>query len=682
MSDILTTLLVFPLPWVLFTLLVGRIFPKGGPLGSVLAMSAAVLVTAFTIGAPNPGTILSSMLAWPALGALIAIGMPRQWADGLRRFASVWLWAGFVLSLYLLGPVVREAIAPDAETLAASSPITQIFWNHLAAPFFGAFGQDPSFSFASAGYRFVEDTVWIRSFGIHYKLGVDGISLWLIILTTLLTPLSLDVSWNSVTTKVKEFALAFFLLQMGMLGAFIALDLFLFYVFWELMLVPMYLIIGIWGGKDRVYAAVKFFIYTMIGSLLMLVAILYVVMQYKAAHPDGMLTFDLEQISFLMLPKTEQLFLFFAFALAFAIKVPMFPFHTWLPDAHVQAPTGGSVILAAVLLKLGGYGFLRFALPLFPWASRWVAPSLAALAVTGIIYGAYCAWVQRDIKKLVAYSSVSHLGFVMLGIFSTTSGGVSGAILQMVAHGVSTGALFILVGVIYDRRHTRDLADFGGLAKVMPVYATLFVIVAMSSVGLPGTNGFVGEFMVLSGTFVSQTFNIYQWTFTLCAATGVILAAIYMLHAVMKTFWGPVTNEKNENLQDLTGREKWILAPLVFLIFWMGLVPNFFLHPMEASVESFINTWNARAIVAFQNDELRILPGGLPPPAAVPAPTDGEPPEAPPEGEAAVLPNRVLPNRVLPNGVLRDAADGPHAARLAPAALAGQRLAMAEGDDR
>ena len=458
-------------------------------------------------------------------------------------------------------------------------------------------------------------------------------------LTTLLTPIALDVSWNSVTTKVKEYAFSFMLLQVGMLGAFFALDLFLFYVFWELMLVPMYLIIGVWGGKDRVYAAVKFFIYTMVGSLLMLVAILYVVLQYKAAHPAGLLTFDLEHISYLMLPRGDQMVLFFAFAIAFAIKVPMFPFHTWLPDAHTQAPTGGSVILAAVLLKLGGYGFLRFALPLFPWASRFVAPTLAIFAIIGIIYGAYCAWAQRDVKKLVAYSSVSHLGFVMLGILSMTEGGVAGGILQMVSHGISTGALFILVGVIYDRRHTRDLADFGGLAKVMPVYATLFVIVAMSSVGLPGTNGFVGEFMILSGSFVSQTFNIYQKIFTLFAATGVILAAIYMLHAVLKTFWGPLDNEKNKDLEDLTGREKWILAPLIILIFWIGLVPNFFLHPMEASVESMMNDWNARAIVAFQNDSLRILPGGPPDPGA----EEPEAPEAPEAEETEETARRVAP---------------------------------------
>ncbi len=668
MSDVLTTLLLFPLPWVLVTLFVGRLLPeKAGPLGYALAMAGAVLVSTAVIGTPSTEGYLSALLAWPALGAIMLLFVPRQWVDGIRRVASIWLWAGFVLSLYLLGPVVREALAPDADTLAEAGPLTAFFWSHVCAPFFGGFAQE-GLTFASASYQLLEQAPWIESFGISYKVGVDGISLWLVILTTLLTPIALDVSWNSVKTKVKEYAFAFLMLEVGMLGAFLALDLFLFYVFWELMLVPMYLIIGVWGGKDRVYAAVKFFIYTMVGSLLMLVALLYVVIQFRYAPENTaqVMTFDLEQISFLMLPRTEQLVLFFAFALAFAIKVPMFPFHTWLPDAHVQAPTGGSVILAAVLLKLGGYGFIRFAMPLFPWASRYVAPSLAVFAIIGIVYGAYCAWVQRDVKKLVAYSSVSHLGFVMLGIFSMTEGGVAGGILQMVSHGISTGALFILVGVIYDRRHTRDLADFGGLAKVMPAYTTLFVIVAMSSVGLPGTNGFVGEFMVLSGTFVSSTFNVYQKVFTLIAATGVILAAIYMLHAVLKTFWGPVKNPENENLADLTGRERWIMAPLVVLIFWIGLVPNFFLHPMEASVDAFMGRWNARAIVAFQDDSLRILPGAFPE-------------EAAPEGEAAEEEEAEEGE----TAAREDEADGPTAAVLAPGSATQRPVRLAQlGADR
>jgi NADH-quinone oxidoreductase subunit M len=377
-------------------------------------------------------------------------------------------------------------------------------------------------------------------------------------------------------------------------------------VFWELMLVPMYLIIGIWGGKDRIYAALKFFIYTMVGSLLMLVAALYVVAQYHAL--SGEYSFALADLLRLQLTQDEQLWLFAAFALAFAIKVPMFPLHTWLPDAHVQAPTGGSVILAAVLLKLGGYGFLRFAMPLFPYASHFLGPTLAVFAVVGIIYGAACAWVQRDVKKLVAYSSVSHLGFVMLGIFSITRGGIEGAILQMIAHGVSTGALFILVGVIYDRRHTRDLADFGGLAKVMPIYATLFVIVTMSSVGLPGTNGFIGEFMILSGAFVSEELSVWERVFAFFAATGVILAAVYMLHAVLKMFWGPLTNKANAGLPDINHREAIALAPLVFLIFGMGVFPSSMLDTMRPSVAHFIAQYDAAWREAYASDETRLRP--------------------------------------------------------------------------
>jgi len=650
MTQILQTLVMWPLVWVVVTLLVGVVVApwaqkmlgvedpgKSGPGTYLIGMTVGVLFTTFVFGAPSSEGILSAVLLWPLLGAFVAVFMPRQWTDGIRRTSSVWAWAGFVLSLYLVGPVVRDALAPTEAELLASGPLTQMFWSHVAEPFFGVFGTDPSFSFSTSGFRFVEDVTWIESFGIHYKLGLDGISLWLVILTTLLTPLALDASWNSVNTKVKEFALSFLLLEVGMLGAFVALDLFLFYVFWELMLVPMYLIIGIWGGKDRVYAAVKFFIYTMVGSLLMLVAILYVVVSFRDAPENAahVMTFDLQSISFLTLPREQQIVLFFAFAVAFAIKVPMFPFHTWLPDAHVQAPTGGSVILAAVLLKLGGYGFIRFAMPLFPWASQLVAPTLAVFAVIGIIYGAYCAWVQRDVKKLVAYSSVSHLGFVMLGLFAATRGSVSGAILQMISHGISTGALFILVGVIYDRRHTRDLADFGGLAKVMPVYATLFVIVAMSSVGLPGTNGFVGEFMVLSGTFVSRNLGLWPKTFTLFAATGVILAAIYMLHAVLKTFWGPLDNEKNQDLEDLSGRERWILAPLIALVFWIGLVPGFFLSPMEASVQDFLVQWGVRA-GGPPADEAHILEGGLP--SAEPAGEAAEVTDDEEEGAEARLP--------------------------------------------
>ncbi|HEY8428806.1 MAG TPA: NADH-quinone oxidoreductase subunit M [Sandaracinaceae bacterium] len=644
MTDVLTTFLKFPLPWVAVTLLVTRFWPRSGPLGGVLGMLGGVALTTIAFGAPEPTNILTGVLVWPLLGAFVALFLPRQWVDGLRTFTSAWLWAGFVLSLWLLAPVVRSA-------LADGGPVAHFTWA-LLGRFFGGFATAADYS--TGAYQFVESTPWIEAFGISYKVGIDGISLWLVLLTTLLTPLALDVSWNSVSTKVKEFAFSFLLLEVGMIGAFLALDLFLFYVFWELMLVPMYLIIGIWGGKERIYAAVKFFIYTMVGSLLMLVAIVYVVWQYADAPGSPGVTFDLEQLGYLVLPHREQMVLFVAFGLAFAIKVPMIPFHTWLPDAHVQAPTGGSVILAAVLLKLGGYGFIRFAMPLFPWASHTLAPTLAGVAVAAILYGAYCAWVQRDIKKLVAYSSVSHLGFVMLGIFSMTRGGVEGAILQMVSHGISTGALFILVGVIYDRRHTRDLADFGGLAKVMPAYTTVFVIVAMSSVGLPGTNGFVGEFMVMSGAFVSPSLDRYGGVQAVFAAMGVILAAVYMLHAVLKTFWGPLDKKANENLPDLSSRERWILAPLVLLVFWIGLVPGFFLTPMQASVDRFITTWDERFRVSRTDGDARILPEGLrrfaPPPAA----PEGQPDEdEPAEAEAAHAPaggEGPRAERALPEG--------------------------------
>jgi NADH-quinone oxidoreductase subunit M len=531
--------------------------------------------------------LLTLLLVVPFLGALTILFLPRQWPEAIRRTSLAFLGLNFVFSLLLL----PEMVELTQSVLSRFDGVQSL----VAA------------DYAEAGYRFVVDVPWIESVGISFKLGVDGISLWLVLLTTLLTPIALYASWSSVTTKVKEYAIAFLLLQVGMLGAFFALDLFLFYVFWELMLVPMYLIIGIWGGPNRVYAAVKFFLYTMVGSVLMLIAILYLVGQY--ATLAGHYTFDLVLLQDVILPFDAQVFLFLAFALAFAIKVPMFPFHTWLPDAHVQAPTGGSIILAAVLLKLGTYGFLRFAMPLFPLASQYIGPTIAVLGVVGIVYGAYCAWVQKDVKKLVAYSSVSHMGFIALGMFAMTPHGINGAILQMVNHGVSTGALFILVGVIYERRHTRDLDEFGGIAKVMPWYTIAFVIVAMSSIGLPGTNGFVGEFMIMSGAWMSQGFiGLGQWStiFTMVAATGVILAALYMLHAVLKMFWGPITKKENEGLADMNGREWVAITPLLVLVFWIGFFPSTFLDKSEDAVAQFIGDFRAKWDESSNDDTLRL----------------------------------------------------------------------------
>lgn len=529
---------------------------------------------------------LTLLLLVPLIGAFGVLFIPRQWTAAIRNFSVGVMMVELFLSLFLIPESVE-----------------------FVSRFTDAFRYFPRTEWNDASFHFVEDVAWVEALGIHYKLGVDGISLWLVLLTTALTPISLYASWSSVDTKVKEYAFSFLMLQVGMLGAFFSLDLFLFYVFWELMLVPMYLIIGVWGGKEKVYAAVKFFIYTMVGSLLMLIAILYVVNQYHSL--TGELTFDLIALREMVLPRNTQLLAFAAFGLAFAIKVPMFPFHTWLPDAHTQAPTGGSVILAAVLLKLGTYGLLRFAMPLFPLATQLLGPTIALFGVIGIIYGAYAAWVQKDVKKLVAYSSVSHMGFVALGLFAMTPHGVGGAILQMVNHGVSTGALFILVGVIYERRHTRMLDDFGGLAKVMPWYATLFVIVTMSSIGLPGTNGFVGEFMIMSGAFLSRNgvIGLGRWAeiHTLFAATGVIFAAVYMLHAVLKMFWGPVRHKENENLPDLTRREWVALAPLLVLIFWIGLYPRTFLDRAEPAVEQFLVDFEEHFRAAAQDDRLRIL---------------------------------------------------------------------------
>ncbi len=432
----------------------------------------------------------------------------------------------------------------------------------------------------NADMQMMVDAPWLPSLGISYQVGIDGISLFLVMLVTFLTPITILGCFNSIEERVKEFFVCMLVLETAMIGAFVALDLFLFYVFWEAMLIPMYFMIGMWGGERKVYATVKFFIYTMIGSLLMLVAILYVVHQYRVQ--TGVLTFDLALLMGTGLSSQQQWLLFLAFALAFAIKVPMFPFHTWLPDAHVEAPTPGSVILAGVLLKMGTYGFIRFAMPMFPEAAIRSIPYIAALSIIGIIYGACVAMVQQDVKKLVAYSSVSHLGFVMLGLFALNVQAVQGAMLGMINHGISTGALFLLVGVIYERRHTRMISEYGGLTKVMPLYTTVFMIVALSSIGLPPLNGFVHEFLILVGSFQASAW----WG--ILAATGVVLGAIYMLWMFQRVFFGDVTNPKNAGLKDLTLREGLVFLPILVMIFWMGVYSKPFTERMEPAVTKFV----------------------------------------------------------------------------------------------
>ncbi|MCA1563933.1 MAG: NADH-quinone oxidoreductase subunit M [Acidobacteria bacterium] len=443
-------------------------------------------------------------------------------------------------------------------------------------------GFDPSEG--AREFQFVERYAWIPAFGIDYFVGVDGISLLLIVMTGFLTPLALLSAWGSVDKNVTAFCFFVLALETAMLGVFVSLDLFLFYVFWDAMLIPMYFLIGIWGYERRVYAAVKFILYTMAGSVLMLLAIIGLAWQHHAR--SGVYSFDLLRLYELNLSPGAEFWLFLAFALAFAVKVPLFPFHTWLPDAHVEAPTAGSVILAGVLLKMGTYGLVRFAFPLFPDAARYFAPYLATLAVIGIVYGALVAMVQPDMKKLVAYSSVSHLGFVVLGICAMNTLAVSGAVFQMLSHGVSTGGLFLIVGMLSDRRHTRLIAEFGGLKRVMPRLTAAFLIVTLSSIALPGLNGFIGEFLILLGAF--------RWNprITAVAATGVILSAVYMLWMFQRVNYGPIATDKNAGLRDMTSREGWILVPVVVMAIVMGVVPNLFLTPMERSVNRVIERVN------------------------------------------------------------------------------------------
>jgi len=504
--------------------------------------------------------ILSIILFTPLVGAFLLLFVPKENKDAIRWIANIFALGGFLISL----------------------PLVPMFWDLRFQP----------------GFKFIEGSAnnWIPSIGAGYVLGIDGISFLLIMLTTLLGWISILSSWSAIENRVKEYYIWFLVLQTGMLGVFMALDFFLFFVFWEAMLVPMYLLIGIWGGPRKLYAAIKFFLYTLAGSVLMLLGILFLYFHHHAA--TGIYTFGLEAL-YQTAPKIyadygpyAATLLFLSFFFAFAIKVPMFPFHTWLPDAHVEAPTAGSVILAGVLLKMGTYGFIRFSIPFFPqvmsnpatFLHMTVRGWMIFLSIVGILYGALVSLMQKDMKKLVAYSSVSHLGFCTLGIFALTPLGISGSVLQQINHGVSTGALFLIVGILYERRHTREIAEYGGISNVMPVYATITMIMFLSSMGLPLLNGFIGEYYIMLGTFM------VNWRWAAWAVPGVILAAAYLLWLYQRVFFGTVTNPKNEKLHDLTPREVATFVPLVIMAFWIGLYPKPFLQILEQPVGNVVAT--------------------------------------------------------------------------------------------
>jgi NADH-quinone oxidoreductase subunit M len=519
--------------------------------------------------------LLSLICYLPLVGALLLLLFPRDKKGAMAKFATLVMLADFLISLPLF---LSWDISP-----AGFEPIT------------------------------LEEFDWIPSIGVKYIFGVDGISMLLVMLTTLLGFIGALSSWAAIKVRVKEYYIFLLLLQTGMLGVFMSLDMFLFYVFWEVMLVPMYFLIGIWGSHNRLYAAIKFFLYTLLGSVLMLLGILAVYFY------NGATTFDVREFHRLALDPgwtlAVQQWIFWAFFVGFAIKVPMFPFHTWLPDAHTEAPTAGSVILAGVLLKMGTYGFVRFSLPMLPDATREYLPFLLGICVVGIIYGGLVAMVQKDWKKLVAYSSVSHLGFCMLGVFALNVNGLNGGILQMINHGISTGALFLIVGLIYERRHTRLIAEYGGLSKVMPVYAVFFMIMTMSSIGLPALNGFIGEFTILAGAFqipaeVGFSFlgvHVGGMFWAVCAVFGIVIGAAYMLWLYQRTMWGALDNPENEKLHDLDAREIATLVPLVILAFWIGLYPKPMFRILERPVARLVqqvnHQWDGDAVALAEQNQ-------------------------------------------------------------------------------
>jgi NADH-quinone oxidoreductase subunit M len=483
---------------------------------------------------------LSIILFTPLAGALVLLLVDKQNVNAIRWIANLVALAGFLISVPLW------------------------FW----------------YNPGSGEFQFVERFPWIPSVGAEYFLGVDGLSALLILLTTMMGSIAILSSWTAITERVKEYYIFLLVLQTGMLGAFMALDFLLFFLFWEVMLVPMYFLIGIWGSANRLYSAIKFFLYTLVGSVIMLLGIL--ALYFYAHSVTGVYSFDVTAFHKLDVPFNLQWWIFLAFFLGFAVKVPMFPFHTWLPDAHTDAPTAGSVILAAVMLKMGTYGFLRFSLPILPDATRAFVPMMVVLSIIGIVYGALVALAQKDWKRLVAYSSVSHMAMVMLGMFALNPVGITGSIIQQLNHGISTGALFLLVGVVYERRHTREISEYGGLSKVMPVYATIFLIMTMSSIGLPALNGFIGELLILQGVFIANK------VWAAFAGSGVVLGAAYMLYLYQRTMFGKIENPKNEHLLDLNHREFATFAPLLILAVWMGLYPTPFLRRLDGSVQHII----------------------------------------------------------------------------------------------